>query len=81
VDLAREVAAGLDIHIAEEDVRPGFRSDHLSFLDAGIPAIWFTTPPYDFIDSPHDTLDHVQPEVLEDVFSVALLFLRQFGGY
>jgi Iap family predicted aminopeptidase len=80
VNLASEIAQEADIDLATGDPAPGFRSDHLSFVKAGIPAMWFTTPPYDFIDGPQDTLEHVRPEMLERVSRLALLVLRELDG-
>ena len=53
----------------------GGSSDHASFQAVGIPAIFFFGDDFSVINSPADTLDLVQPELMgvQGVLGLALL--------
>ncbi|MEX2245807.1 MAG: M28 family peptidase [Dehalococcoidia bacterium] len=52
------------------------RSDHVPFLEAGIPSLWLTTYPYPVIHTPSDTLDRIEPDVMAQTATLGLELLR-----
>jgi aminopeptidase YwaD len=70
-------AAGLAAPAGE--MPPGFISDHSSFREADIPAIWFATPPFDRINSPLDTFEQVDAASLDEALRLGFLLLSEFG--
>jgi len=55
-------------------------SDHISFLDFGIPAIMVTTPSFDLIHTPQDTLSNLDLDFLDEVAALAFSFLTESDG-
>lgn len=74
-DEAAVLAGAEGLAAQPADLPPGFQSDHASFVQADIPAIWFATPPFDLINSPLDTIDHVRAAPLDDAATLGLLLL------
>ncbi|MSQ12257.1 MAG: Zn-dependent exopeptidase M28 [Dehalococcoidia bacterium] len=68
------LADGVRLSTAPEDVP----SDHLSFLQADIPAVILTTPEFTFIHTPEDTIDRLDAQTLAQVFRLARRFLEGF---
>lgn len=54
-------------------------SDHISFLDAGVPALLVTTPAFDLIHTPSDTLEHLEPTFLGELAALGLALLMEDG--
>jgi hypothetical protein len=59
---------GVDINIVQEDLDS---SDHISFQEAGIPAVQFFSGPHADYHRPSDTAEAIDPEGLIKVASVA----------
>ncbi|MFQ5880272.1 MAG: M28 family peptidase [Dehalococcoidia bacterium] len=77
VELALAGARDLDIAAERGNLPPGASSDHASFINAGIPAVFFTIiggPP---IHTPEDTAAVVQPRLLAQAAQMGLYVLRQ----
>lgn len=51
-------------------------SDHQSFLDAGVPTVFFTSGDFSTIHSPADVVADINLEVLDQVGDVALLVVK-----
>ena len=67
--------AGLD---AEHGLRPGgIVSDHVSFLEVGIPALLLTTSDFDRVHTVGDTLANLRPAALEEIAALGLALLRE----
>jgi aminopeptidase YwaD len=69
--------AGLPAQAGE--MPPGYLSDHTSFQLAGIPATWFATLPFDRINSPLDTFEHVDAASLDEAVRLGFLLLSEFS--
>ena len=55
----------------------GVGSDHQSFLDAGVPAIWVFRVTDTLLHTPQDTADRVQPHQMEEAATLGLLILEK----
>ena len=68
-------AAGIEADVSEQP--GGLGSDHQSFLNAGLPAIWFFRITDNLLHTPQDTADRVQPDQMEEAVTMALLLLEE----
>lgn len=75
-DRAQEAARQLGIE-AERASPDDVASDHLSFLNAGIPALMLTTPEFELIHTPQDTFENLKPTFLRQVASLGFALLQQ----
>jgi len=73
----RAAALGVDVQTSNETRDIG--SDHLSFLDANIPALMLTTPDFERIHTPDDTFANLEPAFLDEVAALAFALLREAG--
>ena len=64
VELAVETAADIGFDLGTVDLGAGYGSDHIAFMLAGIDAIFLFADDVTYINSPLDTLEHLQPEPL-----------------
>ena len=79
LDRAEELAEreGLDVEFSP---RPGeIPSDHLSFLEAGIPALILTSPDFDRIHTAEDTLANLDPGSLAAIASLGFALLQELS--
>jgi aminopeptidase YwaD len=74
---AAEAAADTGIEAEAQEQPAGLGSDHQSFLNAGIPAIWFFRITDNLLHTPQDTADRVQPESMEEAATLGLLLLEE----
>lgn len=79
VDRAEALADQAGIEVEASNREPDIGSDHLSFLDADIPALMLTTPDFGRIHTPEDTFANLQPTFLDEVAELAFALLRQAG--
>jgi len=77
VALADQAAAGAGIEARPSEQPPGLGSDHQSFLDAGLPAIWVFRVTDNLLHTPQDTADRVQPHQMEEAATLGLLLLEE----
>ncbi len=76
VELANEDADELGIDAAAGNLPSGINSDHASFINANIPAVFITildSPP---IHTPQDTADIIQPELLSEAAQMGMYVLE-----
>jgi len=81
-DLVRQagiVADGLGLPSRPSFVPSGAGSDHLSFQDAGIPAVFFYRND-ELIHTPEDAIDRISPDSLAQTVDVAIALLAELGG-
>ncbi len=70
-------AAGmLDVDAERAQLPEGASSDQASFLEAGIPALMLTTPDFEFIHTPQDTVATIREEPLLDIASLGFALLQ-----
>jgi aminopeptidase YwaD len=83
VDLATALAVDAGIAAVQGDLAPGLSSDHTSFIEAGIPAVFFFRMGEHFFSdvmhTPQDTADIVLLSDLEDAVTMGLLLLESLG--
>jgi aminopeptidase YwaD len=77
VALAAQVAAGAGIEATPSEQPQGVGSDHQSFLNAGLPAIWVFRVTDNLLHTPQDTADRVQPHQMEEAATLGLLLLEK----
>jgi aminopeptidase YwaD len=77
VALGVQVAAGAGIEATPSEQPQNAGSDHESFLDAGIPAIWVYRITDTLLHTPQDTADRVQPHQMEEAATLGLLLLEK----
>jgi len=77
VALDAQAAVGAGIGVTPSEQPEGIGSDHQSFLDAGIPAIWFFRINDTLLHTPQDTADRVQPHQMEEAATLGLLLLEK----
>ena len=68
---------GLDIQLSPS--LRGISSDHLSFLEAGIPALMLTTPGFARIHTAGDTVANLEPTFLETIANLGFALLQELG--
>ncbi len=78
LDRTIEYAVGNDIDLNRSNGPAGFGSDHASFINADIPALFFFGDDFSIINSPEDVLDQVDPNVMGINMAVGLGILQHF---
>ena len=78
LDRTIEYAAGNDIDLNRSNGPAGFGSDHASFINADIPALFFFGDDFSIINSPEDVLEQVDPNVMGINMAVGLGMLQHF---
>ncbi|MEO6398682.1 MAG: M28 family metallopeptidase [Tepidiformaceae bacterium] len=83
VSAALEMAKGLGIDAKRSELPTNSGSDHQTFQQAGIPAIWFFSGEFESIHSPGDVANDIDERELDRVGDLALAvvkdLLRQFA--
>jgi aminopeptidase YwaD len=77
VALASQAAAEAGIEATPSEQPGGMGSDHQSFLNAGLPAIWVFRITDTLLHTPQDTADRVQPHQMEEAATLGLLLLEK----
>ena len=72
VELAVETAADIGFDLGTVDLGAGYGSDHIAFMLAGIDVIFLFADDVTYINSPLDTLEHLQPEPLAQSVELTL---------
>ena len=78
LDRAIEYATGNGIDLKRSNESGGFGSDHASFINADIPALFFFGDDFSIINSPEDILEEVDPTVMGVNMAAGLGMLQQF---
>ena len=78
VDRAINYADGNGITLNRSNEPAGFGSDHASFLNADIPALFFFGDDFSIINSPADVLEEVEPSIMGANMVVGLGMLEEF---
>ena len=74
VEVTRLEAGRLAIDASPSELPQNVGSDHLSFLEAGIPVVMFNRLD-DLIHTPSDSIDRIEPQSLEEAIELALATL------
>ena len=78
VDRTIEYAASNGIDLNRSNESAGLGSDHASFINADIPALFFFGDDFSIINSPEDVLEQVDPKVMGINMAVGLGRLQHF---
>ncbi|MGB2696017.1 MAG: M28 family metallopeptidase [Dehalococcoidia bacterium] len=70
----------LGIEARADSLPEGLSSDHVSFLDAGIPALMLTTHGFARIHTAQDTVVNLEPDHLQDIATLGFAMLEKVGG-
>lgn len=79
-DMASLAAAGASIEARVSEPPNRLTSDHQSFLNANLPAVWVYRITDTLLHTPQDTADRVQPDSLEEAATIGLLLLEEIAG-
>ncbi len=80
VELAVEAAESIGIELGVVDLPAGYGSDHIAFRLAGIEVIFLFADDVTYINSPLDTLEHLQPEPLAQSVELTLEIVERLAG-
>lgn len=78
VDRTIQYARDNGIDLIRSNQPAGFGSDHASFVNADIPALFFFGDDFSIINSPEDVLEQVDPNVMGINMAVGLGMLQHF---
>ena len=79
VELAVETAADIGFDLGTVDLGAGYGSDHIAFMLAGIDVIFLFADDVTYINSPQDTLEHLQPEPLAQSVELTLDIIERLA--
>ena len=79
VELAVETAADIGFELGTVDLGAGYGSDHIAFMLAGIDVIFLFADDVTYINSPQDTLEHLQPEPLAQSVELTLDIIERLA--
>ena len=79
VDLALEEAEEIGIGLETVSLPAGYGSDHIAFMLAGIDVIFLFADDVTYINSPLDTLEHLQPEPLAQSVELTLEIIERLA--
>jgi aminopeptidase YwaD len=78
IERAQATAASLGVSLDRAGAPDDIPSDHLSFLEEDIGAIVITTPDYELIHTPEDTVANVTPTYIQEIANLGIALLRSF---
>lgn len=76
VDFAVETGAGVGIELLTYELPPGYGSDHVAFLSAGVESVFLFADDVTYINSPRDTVEHLEYEPIEQAAELTMEMLR-----
>ena len=79
VELAVEAAESIGIELGVVDLPAGYGSDHIAFMLAGIDVIFLFADDVTYINSPQDTLEHLQIEPLAQSVELTLEIVERLA--
>ena len=79
-DLARGSAEALGIRLTDVDVTRFLGSDHLPFQYAGIDFLFLFADRLDYINSPQDTIEHLDPKPMGQAAAIVLEMLERLSA-
>ena len=79
VELAVEAAESIGIELGVVDLPAGYGSDHIAFRLAGIEVIFLFADDVTYINSPQDTLEHLQIEPLAQSVELTLEIVERLA--
>jgi aminopeptidase YwaD len=78
IERAQATAAALGTSLDRAGAPDDIPSDHLSFLHEDIAAIVITTPDYELIHTPDDTVANMTPTYVQEIADLGIALLRSF---
>ncbi len=79
VEMAVGVAEKVGIDLLTFELPPGYASDHVPFMLAGVEAVFLFADDVTYINSPLDTLEHLQREPLAQSVELTLELVEQLA--
>ncbi len=79
VELSVETASDIGFELGTVDLGAGYGSDHIAFMLAGIDVIFLFADDVTYINSPLDTLEHLQPEPLAQSVELTLEIVERLA--
>ncbi|MCC6382714.1 MAG: M20/M25/M40 family metallo-hydrolase [Dehalococcoidia bacterium] len=78
--LALQAAGSVGVRAVLSSLPPGTSSDHASFIEAGVPAVFFTSGDFSLIHTPGDVASRLSAEEMDDIGDVALATLLRIAA-
>lgn len=79
VEYAVETGAGIGIEVLSFELPPGYGSDHVAFILAGVDAVFLFADDVTYINSPADTLEHLEFEPLSQATELTLEMIERLA--
>ncbi len=76
VEFAVETGAGIGIEVLSYELPPGYGSDHVAFMSAGVEAVFLFADDVTYINSPRDTVEHLEYEPVEQAAELTMEMIR-----
>lgn len=76
VEFAVETGAAIGIELLTFDLPPGYGSDHVAFMSAGVPAVFLFADDVTYINSPRDTVEHLEYEPIAQAAELTMEMIQ-----
>ena len=80
VDFVVEAGEGIGIDVLTFDLPPGYGSDHIAFMSAGVPAVFLFADDVTYINSPRDRVEHLEYEPIEQAAELTMEMIERLLG-
>ena len=76
VEFAVETGAEVGIEVLTFDLPPGYGSDHVAFMSAGVEAVFLFADDVTYINSPRDTVEHLEYEPIAQATELTMEMIQ-----
>ena len=76
VEFAVETGVGVGIEVLTFELPPGYGSDHVPFMLAGVEAVFLFADDITYINSPRDTVEHLEYEPIEQAAELVMEMIQ-----
>lgn len=80
VAFAVETGESIGIEVLTFDLPPGYGSDHIPFMSAGVPAVFLFADDVTYINSPLDRVEHLEYEPIAQSAELTLEMIKELTG-
>ncbi len=79
VEFAAETGAGVGIEVLTFELPPGYGSDHVAFMSAGVEAVFLFADDVTYINSPRDTVEHLEYEPIAQSAELTMEMIQELA--
>lgn len=80
VEFAVETGAGMDIEVLTFELPPGYGSDHVAFVLAGVDTVFLFADDVTYINSPRDTVEHLEYDPIEQAAELTMEMIIELSN-